>query len=174
MNELKLSLGERLTLRNQYLILRHLDQKEPEHWDKLIRILEAGYEYEYGQLTESFSEPMGEDECREVVDILDMYSALQASRKALGTNGADLKELPFPGFDGNDRTECQYMGYARFLVKDRRFEHVVQSASGFNSHSPRLRQYRDMLKIWMALEPGVETGQRHGLTREQIQRISNR
>src|SRR5260370_11662197 len=137
MMDIKLTVVERIILRNQYLILKQLNRDEAEQYEKLIAIVEDGYEHDYGQLAAAFSgDTMPEEDSAEVIDILDMYSALQMSRKEL----ADKAAVAFPGFDGNDERESRYLGYARFLVEDRRFTNVKLDAKDFDSHGRGLTQ----------------------------------
>jgi len=91
--DINLTVVERIILRNQYLILKQLHPKEAEHYEKLISIVERGYEYEYGQLAEPLSgDLMPEKDFAEVIDILDMYSALQRSRKELADMAAEIEK----------------------------------------------------------------------------------
>ncbi len=176
MMDIKLTVVERIILRNQYLILKKLDPDEAEQYEKLIAIVEDGYEHDFGQLAAAFSgDTMPEKDFAEVIDILDMYSALQRPRKKLGDKAAETEKaaVAFPGFDGdgNDERESRYMGYARFLVKNGRFADVELREKDFNSHIQRLPQYSRIVQRWKTLEPGVEPGQRHGMTAEQMRQV---
>jgi len=48
---------------------------------------------------------------------------------------------------------------------------VKLDAKDFNSHGRRLPQYRGMVQKWKTLEAGVESGQRHNMTAEQIRQV---
>jgi uncharacterized protein YfbU (UPF0304 family) len=54
MMDIKLTVVERIILRNQYLILKQLNRDEAEQYEKLIAIVEDGYEHDYGQLAAAF------------------------------------------------------------------------------------------------------------------------
>ncbi len=169
--DIKLTVVERIILRNQYLILKQLNPDQAEDYDKLITIIERGYEDDYGELAMAFSgDTMPKGDSEEVEDILDMHWALQMSQKGLPTE-VEKANVAFPGFDGNDEKECRYMGYARFLVKQDRFSQVDLQEKDFNSHGQRLSRYRRMLQRWKALKSGVEPGQRHNMTAEQIREV---
>lgn len=170
MNEIKLSPVERLILRNQFELLNHTPSGSN---DELVEILERGYEREYGRVFDALYEPMPADHSEEVINILDMYAALQSSIKHLldPSIGIGPRQADFPGFDANDELEVRYLGYAKFLRKREQFSHVVIAVLDLNSHFPRLRQYRAMLPKWLALPLGIERGQRHQMKKEQVEAI---
>jgi uncharacterized protein YfbU (UPF0304 family) len=163
---LALTLNERLALRNQYEILHRLEPGGG--WDKKREIVERGWTMDYASLVEVLSDELSPEDCSKVVDILDLYSALQSALSALeDKTGIEPRHTLFPGFDGNDAHECRLMAYARFLERDGRFVHVKRrpGAENFNGHHRYLEQYDQMLEAWIPL------GKIHELSREQIQSL---
>lgn len=91
---------------------------------------------------------------REVLDILDMWTAIetgyeQLSKKDKDKIAADTKPLgprvTFPGFDGNN--ESEQLGIAAFLIGDlERFSRF--KGRGLNAHMPTLATHRRMLAVF--------------------------
>lgn len=126
---------ERLILSNQFSILEKLDPQQGNYYSEAREILENGYALEYTRFMEPFSNEFTADQCREVMDILDMYQFLgyaydQAEDKA----GLNPQAVSFPGFSGNEETE--YMAYASFLKKTGQWEKIGNDSDGLNSHIP--------------------------------------
>ena len=140
----KLSKGMRLILANQYRILEHLEPEAKKHWKLEREVMEAGYEHEYDRYP-TISDPLPESECKLVVNILDMCWYLQKRLAEL----EDLPELTYlyevekVGFDGNHETK--HMLYAEFVVESRELFRDIITLGGFNSHSPRLSLYKELL-----------------------------
>jgi|SRR6185437_3396016 len=93
----------------------------------------------------------------EVIDILDMWSFVEAGSRRLSK--ADIERvkkeakpfgenIKFPGFDGN--SEATYLGVANFLVQrmDRFSEFKDRD---LNSHAPLLDNYRRMLPKFLPI-----------------------
>jgi uncharacterized protein len=141
---ISLSKIERRILINQYQILEKLDPDEGDYYQKVVSILEHGYEFEYRKLFERIFDPMSEEESVEVIHILGMYEAIKDSYDALpDKSGIEDWRVRFIGFDGNH--EGTQLGYLYFMVeKDEKFSHVVDK-NKLNSHMPRLGYYRAML-----------------------------
>ena len=100
---MKLQMKDRLLLINQYKILAALDKNEESHYLELIEILEHGYSIFYSMVDEWISEDMPEEEGRFVLDILDLYRAIEDVKRS----SKDSRLLThtfgvFPGFDGNN------------------------------------------------------------------------
>ena len=99
----------------------------------------------------------------EVVDILDMWSAIESYYQRLLPEDKELVKtearpfggvVQFPGFDGNDEVEGKYMGITECLVNDlRRFSNF--KGRDFNSHHPMLDTYRAMLTVFQPLRPQI-------------------
>lgn len=145
---MELSKKDRLLLINQYKILAALDKGEESRYLELIDILENGYSIFYSLVDEWISEDMSEDEGRFVLDVLDLYRAVEDVKRS--TRDTKLLEHPFavfPGFDGNN--ESKYLGFCRFLIeKQGKFqeqEQYLAKNDGMNSHMPMIDKYRRML-----------------------------
>lgn len=146
---MKLQKKDRLLLINQYKILATLDKSEESHYLELIEILERGYAIFYSMIDEWVSEDMPEAEGRFVLNILDLYRAIEDVKRS--TKDSRLLEHTygvFPGFDGNN--ESEYLGFCRFLIeKQGKFQEQEQYFSkndGMNSHMPMVDKYRRMLE----------------------------
>lgn len=161
---MKLSVFERLSLRNQYLLLAKLYPSEAQHYEQCCKIVEYGYELLYQNLTTAIDEEgVDHDDCREVIDILEMFRMLGNAEKLLPADSPiDREDLKFGGFDGND--EGPQFSLASFLIKDQgRWQE--SKIDDLNSHGPKLKTYRQMLERWKASED------RHHLTSEDVARI---
>lgn len=163
---MELTKKERLSLINQYRILEQLDAKSADHYHRLITILKNGYELHYSDLDNFIAEPMSEEQCREVLDVLSMFEALQDAYKKLkgkDKDGIDKNRIVFAGYDGNNESEL--MGYVAYLVEqDNRFTHIVKRGK-YNSHLPAAARYREMLERFRPIRAQNELDY---LTREQI------
>ncbi len=166
---IKLSVKERLLLSNQYRILEALCPSEAEWFEESRLIVENGYELHYGDLNRVILESsLSEEDCLEVMDILDMYRVLKGSSgQTSGQSSWDEGDLQFRGFDGN--SDGDRLRYARFLVqRQNRWPEVLDGRPGFdlNSHSSAtLATYRRMLQKW------IELGKKYELSQEEIKAI---
>lgn len=145
MKPMQLSKLERLSLRNQFLILAGLYPSEADAYKRFVDILEEGYIHEYDNFFQSIFEEMSEEECKEVWNIFAMYDNIQQFHKkhSLEKN----YRTTFMGFDGNN--EEKYMSYARFIIDEDRYT-FLDMVHDLNSHCPMLPRYRKMLEIWNA------------------------
>jgi uncharacterized protein len=147
---MKLSRVERWILANQYLIMEKVEPDEAAYYAKAREAIQDGYEFEYDQLAQGIlDEPhtMSDAECREVIDILAMFSALRDSYDALtDKSGIDEGLIKFIGFSGNDETK--QMGYANYFCNSRNAFQNLDRTHDFNSHMPLLPYYRKMLVEW--------------------------
>ncbi|MGS0706061.1 YfbU family protein [Acinetobacter sp. ANC 3781] len=159
---------ERLNLIHQYLILEKLYPESQPHYSELRQALEDGYSLHYSWCFESLGNDMPEDECRKVLDILDMYRAIAfSSEKIKSTKVTEHYYNIFRGFDGNE--EGQYMQYTNFFIKKLgRFDELLYGNENrsFNSHSNMLKRYSRMLNIWIN-----EMNKNYDLNEEQILKI---
>jgi uncharacterized protein YfbU (UPF0304 family) len=151
---MKLSLTERWILSNQCLILSKLYPEESKEHDKVREALDSGYELHYApeRITANPDEIMTAEECRAVLDILNMFQVLRQSFEKLSDKaGVEKSIVEFDGFDGNNETK--QMGYVRFYctLPGGRFENDVQ-IKNLNSHSPRLPRYRAMLSAYTRIK----------------------
>jgi uncharacterized protein YfbU (UPF0304 family) len=164
---MELSKKERLAFIYQLRILEALYPNEAANFANHRTALENGYALHYDWIIDHLSNEMSEEECREVLDILDMYRAITFGLKKLD-EGDTLQEhslAKFSGFDGNNETE--QMGYARYFIVDLdRYSELKQGEYNyFNSHTPMLDTYRKMLEQWRRVD------NRFDLSREQIAAI---
>ncbi|MDU6983957.1 MAG: YfbU family protein [Terrisporobacter othiniensis] len=166
----KLSRIERLMLSNQYRILEKLYPDEAEYYENNRKAIEEGFELHYDDCFSVLSEDiMTEDECNEVIDILNMYRALTFSNKE--EYGIDSYDIKFDGFDLNDEYECKRVVYARYFINDLDRFHELKYGNNYadcNSHCLRMDKYRRMLKIWRSLDKNYKT-----LTKDEMLKIVN-
>lgn len=170
----KLSKIERLMLSNQYRILEALHPDDADYYKNTRTALEEGFELHYNEIFQGFAEnELTTDECREVLDILDMYRAITFSSNKL--NAEDINEidsfyLKFEGFDLNDEYEGKRVIYARYFINDLdRFQELKygNSYADCNSHDERMPKYRAMLKVWSSFSD------KYNLNKDQIKELLN-
>lgn len=159
---------ERLIIANQLKILEKLYPEDAKEYSNHRKAIEQGYKLHYSWLTEWFYDEMAEDECREVLDILSMYSAISISyKKAEDKEGLEESKIKFPGFDGNN--EGKQFGYAMYFIIDlERYDELRGESQypDFNSHGfVTLNDYRSRLTIWNQYED------KHSLTIAQIKEL---
>ena len=144
---MELNLKERLNFINQFLILEKLDPDNKKYYEKHRIALEHGYTLHYDWIVEHLYDEMSEDECREVLDILQMYRVIITSRQENAQNIPE-NEVYFLGFDANN--ESHQLSYARYFTEDLdRFQEVAKSGNGIHdSHIPMLHKYRRMISLW--------------------------
>ncbi|MCO7021398.1 YfbU family protein, partial [Vibrio paracholerae] len=86
----------------------------------------------------------------EVIDIMEMYHAMQESNKMLTEDErkeVDQRRLNFLGFD--IATEAQLVNYSRFLVdSEGLYPQFDKADHHFNAQMPMLDKYRRMLTTW--------------------------
>lgn len=159
---------ERLSLINQFKILEKLYPEEQRYYSNHRQALEEGYKLHYNWIFEHMWDEMSEDECKEVVNILDMYRAITFSAEKL----KDIKNiqehywLQFRGFDGNNETS--QMAYCRYFIKELdRFGELTygKEYADFNSHMPSLPKYQKMLQVWNSLD------EKHDLNQETLLKV---
>lgn len=162
---LDLSPKERLFLANQLRILEALYPQEAKDYAAWREAVEGGYSTHYADGAPWLGSELGEGDCREVLDILNMFRALKYGYQELpDKTGIDSHRIKFPGFDGNN--ESEYLGYADYFINRLgRFQELKDSGDGLNSHAPLLESYRRMLAVWRRLENC------HKLGKDQIQAI---
>lgn len=116
-----LSIKERLAFANQYEILSRLaeDEDEKKEFENLRDVFMSGYSRYYSLATEHFSDEITDEECKFVIDVLDLYRVLYFSREHNNEAKEDIKEdeVLFEGFDLNDSQEVKYLSFYKFLVK---------------------------------------------------------
>jgi hypothetical protein len=101
---------------------------------------------------------------KEVIDILDMWSLIETSHRALSEAAkAKLAEdiVPFGhnpkfhGFDGG--TEAKHVSVASFLINDLGIYEEFRDRS-MNSHIARLETYQRMLSVFESVRGNVSSG----------------
>lgn len=147
---MKLTEKERLSFIYQLRILEALYPDDAPYYARHRVAIEEGYALHYDWMTEHLFDELSEDQCREVLSILDMYRAIYdaVTRLEAGDPLAAHHLSKFSGFDGNN--ESHLMSYVRYYVVDleRYSEFAVGEYPGFNSHCPMLDTYRRMLARW--------------------------
>lgn len=146
---MEISQRDRLMLINQYKILANLDKDDADHYKELISILENGYTIFYSQLDVWVSNEMPEEEGRFVLDVLDLYRAIEDIKRATKDDRLLRHSYSFfHGFDGNNETA--HMGFCRFLIERQgKFQEQKQyllKNDNLNSHMPMIDKYSRMLE----------------------------
>jgi uncharacterized protein len=151
---MELTMKDRLIIANQLKILERLCPEDADYYTQHRKAIEGGYKLHYSWLVEHFSMEMSMEECKEVLDILDMYRAITFSYKKLeNKTGIDESRVRFRGFDGNN--EGKQHSYALYFIVDLgRFEELRNNKgyTDFNSHMPVLEKYRRMLQLWQSYD----------------------
>ena len=164
---MELDKKERLILVNQLKILEKLYPDEASYYAQHRKALEEGYSLHYRWLIENIDDEMSNDDCREVLDILDMFRAITfANRELSDDEKLQEREIRFEGFDGNNETK--QMSYTRFFIADLgRYKELRDEPEfdDFNSHGRRLDKYQRMLSVWQSLPD------KHDLTKDEIVQI---
>lgn len=156
---MNLSKTDRLLLANQHEILALLEPHFADSHKQVVEALRSGYQSAIDRLFDNVFDGLSREECLEVINVMDLHTALMLSHKNLSP--ADqatvrVKDLDFLGYDGNDET--MFMAYARYLVEhESRFTDLAQLSDGskndFNSHYPSRDGYSKMVDAWKALAP---------------------
>ena len=166
---MELTEKERLAFIFQLRILEKLYPDEATHFAKKSNALEQGFTYEYGLIAEGLHTELSVADCKEVLNILDMYSAITFSLKELAKNDTLRNHhlAKFIGFDGN--TETSLMLYVRYYIIDlNRFEELKEGPlPSYNSHMPMLNTYQKMLSRWQGYD-GAYGGKVFDLSHKQI------
>ena len=141
---------DRLLLINQYRILATLNKEDDAHYLELIEILERGYEVFYSLVHEWVSDDMPTTEGRFVLDVLDLYRAIEDVKRSTKDERLVKHDYSyFRGFDGNN--EAAHMGFSRFLIETQgKFPEqkpYLLRTGGLNSHMPMIPKYERMLEV---------------------------
>lgn len=140
--------AQRLILSNQYKMMTMLDPENAERYSRLRTIIERGFGLQMRELDREFGQ-LSEEHCREIIDFMEMYHALNVSWENLkeGKADIDVRRVTFLGFDA--ATESRQLSYVRFMVNvEGRYTHFDAGTHGFNAQTPMLEKYQRMLKIW--------------------------
>ncbi|WP_394175591.1 YfbU family protein [Guptibacillus hwajinpoensis] len=165
---MELTKFERLTLINQYKILEKLYPNEEEAYQELRIPLEEGFTYDYYKSFSFMESELSIEQCKEVLNILDMYRTLTFSYRDLeDKSGIDMKDIKFHGFDGNNEPS-QYVYAKHYLITLNRYQELKDGEyDDFNSHRGMLSKYRRMLTVFQSLSD------RYNLNKEQIISVIN-
>lgn len=144
---------ERLSLMNQFSILKAVDPENEEHYEKQIEILHSGYTILYGEVFKPVYEEMELDECRYVFDVLDMFRILINSFEALNAKqGLTADDVAFEGFDGNNETKR--WAFAEYLQESGRWKETL--VGDLNSHSiMTMHRYPKMLERYEPIKQQI-------------------
>ncbi|MGO2341640.1 YfbU family protein [Vibrio litoralis] len=141
--------AQRLILSNQYNLMAQLEPNNAEKYKRLQTIVERGYGLQMRELDKNFGR-MEEETCREIIDIMEMYHAMQESNNMLSDEdkaNVDQRRLQFLGFD--IATEHQAVNYVRFLTdSEGLYPQFDKGDHHFNAQMPMLDKYRRMISTW--------------------------
>jgi uncharacterized protein YfbU (UPF0304 family) len=156
----------RLALQHETLALLTADEQEDDGgWEsqyhrQMVEVLNAGYVAEYYRTFQMIEPEFTDRESGLVHDILEMFDQIEWSLGELDTEdraalGDVTYDLSFRGFDFNDSRESRLASYARFLIKDGRWERMAEHFDARrehgNSHMPMLATYQRMLSVFKPL-----------------------
>lgn len=149
---------ERLSLINQFEILKSLNPEESSYYEQKIEILEEGYIYHYDELFGNLSTELPKEDSRFVLDLLNMYRDINFSKSNFTEiQLEEIKDLStqYQGFDYNDEYEARLGFYAKFFINDlHRFQELIEDEDfdDFNSHWLMLDKYRLYLSRYEELK----------------------
>ena len=151
---MELDKKERLLFSYLLRILEKLEPEEAEYHARNRKAIEHGYKLHYNWITENLYDEMPEEECKFVLDVLDMYRSLNYSYESNNLSDEDLKErIRFRGFDGNNET--RFMGYAHYFMHDLDRYNELHDRSdypNYNTHHPTLKKYTRMIEKWRSIQ----------------------
>ena len=145
-------------------------------------VLEQGFTGEYWKEVAGFRQELSMHESLQLMEILDMFRVITASRERLTQEGGHLATgveygLTFRGFDGNDPLEGHLADYTEYLMEDGRWAELKDQFNELdrgNSHMPMLGVYRRMLneyrRIMSTRRPG-DFQARFSLSAEELIQI---
>lgn len=149
--EFKLTEKERLSYVLQLMILEKLDPMDETYKNQRIA-LEEGFSSHYSDLRDTFlNTELSVENCKLVLNILDMYRGLIFSANLLKWENKD--SVKFPGFDSNHSLEVKMYSYAKYFMDDLdRYNEIKELSCGeYNSHTKMLSRYIKMLSVWNEL-----------------------
>jgi len=141
--------AQRLILSNQYYLMSQMNPENAAKYQRLQTIVERGYELQMLELNKEFG-CITENECREIINIMEMYHAMQESNNMLSDDErskVDQRRLNFLGFD--IASESQLVHYVRFLIdSEGLYPQFDKGDHHFNAQMPMLEKYQRMLATW--------------------------
>lgn len=167
---------ERITLINQFEILKNLSPEESNYYEEKIEILEGGYKFHYDEIFSCLSPELSSEDSRFVLDILNMYRDVNFSKREF--NERELEEISdietqYKGFDYNDEYEASLGVYAKFFIKKlNRFQELVEDENfdDYNSHRLMVKYYKTYLDKYNNIKKKREA-EFSKLTPKQIKEI---
>lgn len=159
---------ERVIIANQLKILEKLYPDEAKYYAEHRKAIEYGFKLHYSWVAENIDDDeMSEEECKEVLNVLDMHRAITFSYNQIKEKtNLTVDKVRFRGYDGNNETH--QFSYTNYFISDLgRFEELRFGADypDFNSHCPMVKKYRRMLDIW------VKYPDKFNLNEEQIKEL---
>lgn len=144
MVDFKLTVAERCILRNQFEILATLKPAEAEHFRQCQRVVEEGWEHEYEHfVATNLTDAVSLERCREVREVLDMYTMIQRAIGEWDAASAEIKKRAlFPGFPSAEVDEQVYVEWMR-----KQGEYELLEVGVYNA-LPQLERYRAMLRVY--------------------------
>lgn len=147
---MNLDIKERLILSYLLKILEKLEPNEADYYARNRKAIEHGYSLHYNWITENLHEEMSENDCKFVLDVLDMFRNLNYSYIKGNLSDEKLKEkIRFKGFDGN--REINFLSYAHYFMHDLdRYNELHDNSEhpNYNTHYPVVEKYKRMLEVW--------------------------
>lgn len=128
-------------------------------------VLKNGFSHTNYLFSDYIVGEMSVDECKEILDILNMYRELKSSYGQLDPD--DKKEIDKPEFFGFDQnTESIQLNFLKFQINI--LDHYDDlKMNEYNSHTSMLTTYRKQLSEWKKLG-GVK---KRNFTKEEIKKI---
>lgn len=137
-------------------------------FDRAIEVLESGYTSDYKELFLSIDRDEVKNSVSDFVrDVFNCYDEMQNAARELKDDKL-LESVRFPGYDGNN--ECDYLGYANYLVRNGYYSYLVGASKDMNSHYHILPIYRRMLAKWHEIR-SIKTDPTKILTKEEVSEI---
>lgn len=163
---MEMSSTQRLILANQYKLMGLLDSQNAKKYQRLETIVKGGFALELKELDKDFFD-ISEQECRTVLDTLEMYNALNVSYNQLADKSAlTPHRLQFAGYCAV--REKKYLNYLRFITGvEGKYQEFMQCAHGCDSQTPMWDKYAKMLEVWR------ECPREYHLSVEEIKNILN-
>ncbi|PJG81920.1 YfbU family protein [Caviibacterium pharyngocola] len=157
---------QRLILANQYKLMGLLEPNNAKKYQRLEAIVKGGFGLELKELDKEFSD-ISEEECRTVLDTLEMYHALQVSYNNLGDKSSVTPHrLQFAGYCAV--REKKYLNYLRFITgTEGKYQEFMRCEHGCDSQTPMWDKYSKMLEIWRTCP------HEYHLSMAEIQKILN-
>lgn len=154
-----------------------------EYQLRRAEVLEKGYTGEYYVEVAGFGRELSKPHSALLMDILDMFRVITASRARLDKEGTRLDpktdyNLVFRGFDFHEPLEAQMAEYTEFLMNDGRWTDLQEQFNANdrgNSHVPMLSAYRRMLNEYRTIMATRRPGDYRGrlkLSAEELTQIA--